>query len=637
MEQRLLILSLTTVFLVSCQGLDLAMERGIQDGSTVRNLCGVLTCQEVINTSVPSNPGGDLAKSSIVLNSIAEMSLFIRVSTTSSSAKGKKDILIGSVSSQFPSLTRVANGRKVDGLLDPGQATMRVELVKLEDCQAEFTCQVRGLDIQGKELANSVRLAQQKDQGGNQMYDASFTPATSHLLTSIHRLVSQAVGGLKDRMKDRILQLQHDLYDKIDSLENRVEDRIQSLKFRTEDGVTSVKDKLGEIQTILDARIDVFENRVDDKMTQLQRDLIDKSDQFEHRLGGRLDVFENRIKNEIDSKINQNKLMRLDLSTQLHKFSTEMRADILNSLNTMQQRLFGEQNKALKNVSESVDRTLHSTSSLLSSFEGDFDLLKNYGEMNLHTVRNETETIRDILSSGEVYTQCMSIDSRKSDTDKPMHEVCERGMGDDVTKLYNPYEVMTHRATKKQILCDTHTDGGGWIVIQRRATGDVDFYKNWTAYRDGFGSVSGDFWIGNEVIYALTNQHPCELRIDFRIDGQEKFAYYSSFRIENESNKYRLRLATYSGTVGEASKKGLSYSNNRPFSTFDQDNDDSSRNCAIVFSGAWWYGDCHDANLNGNWGEKTTTGVCWSPASRVWYYPSFVELKLRRVPSSTSG
>ncbi|KAG7159303.1 Fibrinogen C domain-containing protein 1-A-like [Homarus americanus] len=44
--------------------------------------------------------------------------------------------------------------------------------------------------------------------------------------------------------------------------------------------------------------------------------------------------------------------------------------------------------------------------------------------------------------------------------------------------------------------------------------------------------------------------------------------------------------------------------NGLPFSTFDVDNDNRDgdfveRSCARLYKGAWWYGNCHDANLNG--------------------------------------
>ena len=52
---------------------------------------------------------------------------------------------------------------------------------------------------------------------------------------------------------------------------------------------------------------------------------------------------------------------------------------------------------------------------------------------------------------------------------------------------------------------------------------------------------------------------------------------------------YKDRMYGYSGTAGDS----LAYHNLMKFTTKDNDNDLCSRNCAIVYSGAWWYKGCY--------------------------------------------
>ncbi|RUS69910.1 hypothetical protein EGW08_022328 [Elysia chlorotica] len=174
-------------------------------------------------------------------------------------------------------------------------------------------------------------------------------------------------------------------------------------------------------------------------------------------------------------------------------------------------------------------------------------------------------------------------------------------------------------------LCDTLTDGGGWIIIQRRATGDVDFYRDWDSYKTGFGSLSGDFWLGNENIHKLTTKGVYELRVEIKFKGRLEYASYDKFSIGKELSKYTLRLGQYSGTAGDS----LREHDGEPFSTHDKDHDLYNRNCAEVFTGAWWYKACHHSNLNGKWQATAYKGPNWQTLTQGDPV-SFSEMKIRR-------
>ena len=49
-----------------------------------------------------------------------------------------------------------------------------------------------------------------------------------------------------------------------------------------------------------------------------------------------------------------------------------------------------------------------------------------------------------------------------------------------------------------KVYFDMNACSGGWTIIQRRADGSVDFFRNWVDYMLGFGKVDKDFWLGSE-------------------------------------------------------------------------------------------------------------------------------------------
>lgn len=186
-----------------------------------------------------------------------------------------------------------------------------------------------------------------------------------------------------------------------------------------------------------------------------------------------------------------------------------------------------------------------------------------------------------------------------------------------VVTLFNGFEVV----------CDTQTDNGGWIIIQRRARGDIDFYRGWSEYKYGFGDLYGDFWFGLEKIHELTYKGRYELRVDLTYNNTDYYAHYKNFSIYGEAEHYKLQVYGYSGTAGDS----LGLHNNYSFSTKDRDNDISPKSsCAKAYHGAWWYEKCHSSNLNGKWGSTDyAKGLDWVTVTTHYDSATFSEMKIR--------
>ncbi|XP_068613846.1 tenascin-N-like [Brachionichthys hirsutus] len=185
-----------------------------------------------------------------------------------------------------------------------------------------------------------------------------------------------------------------------------------------------------------------------------------------------------------------------------------------------------------------------------------------------------------------------------------------------------------------EVYCDMDTDGGGWLVLQRRTVGKLDFLKRWRQYIAGFGNMTEEFWLGLDKMYELTNTPTrYELRVDLGLGSERVYAVYDDFKIAPVKQKFKLTIGKYSGTAGDA----MTYHQGRSWTTIDSDNDIALSNCALTHRGAWWYKNCHLANLNGNWGDsRHSMGVNWKPWKGHLTSLDFTEMKIRPVGALSS-
>ncbi|XP_029351577.1 angiopoietin-4-like [Echeneis naucrates] len=196
-----------------------------------------------------------------------------------------------------------------------------------------------------------------------------------------------------------------------------------------------------------------------------------------------------------------------------------------------------------------------------------------------------------------------------------------------------------------RVYCEMRADGG-WTVLQMRTGPELSFSRSWADYKNGFGDVTKDHWLGLQNMFSLTKDKTKKwvLRVDlWDYEGGTAFAEYQDFKLGSEEENFKLHVGKYSGTAGDAIRgahPGIDQ-NGCGFSTLDRDNDNCSpcifgdisvRECVTSFGGGWWYSSCGSAGLNGDWhpaGDNIgwASGVHW----RTWKGPAPYSAKASRM------
>ncbi|KAL2076991.1 hypothetical protein ACEWY4_027408 [Coilia grayii] len=236
-------------------------------------------------------------------------------------------------------------------------------------------------------------------------------------------------------------------------------------------------------------------------------------------------------------------------------------------------------------------------STLVSQRRGIYGLAWGRGA---HTERAENECSKGSPESG--------IFRNISGHLAPAHRMESRQIGDGMS---------SNVIFSEEVWCDMETMGGGWMLVQKRHNGSVDFHRTWREYKQGFGGASGEHWLGNSALHRISTSRDYSLLVLLRdADGNEAHSLYAHFHISDEDKNYSLHARGFSGTAGKTSSLTRS---GTMFSTKDRDNDFCSCKCAQMASGGWWFEACGPSNLNGVY--YPGTGVSKVAYNSIkWYY-----------------
>ncbi|GFR76993.1 fibrinogen-like protein 1 [Elysia marginata] len=629
-------------------GLELTLDRNSFGSLNSRAACGILRCVEHNQTDKEE------------ALSLSDTSGYDQIATISGlkvfklKSGGKKRSLLASISPEHSRIRRVSNGMKVDGRLEQetGRASLQVKLNKEADCQAEFLCQVNGVDIEGRQTVKTSHILQlpmkDKDQTDNSDLNSRLIMQVLDLVQEMDAkiaVMNNAVGKLdaeinhlresNERSREA---MRNDLNGKID----RLEDKTDANSKRLEDKTENVSQNLDAKTDRLEDKLETTRSRLEDSIRSLTKNArgevrvessscqSELSEQFERRVGTGISSLESNI---------------LLVKDHLAELETNINASVAGNFAMLTKQIQAVEKQDESVTSKTTNAPSGSSCEKIDDFareisEGLSSLSSNVNESFSHlssAIRSSNKESRQSMT-GQTLQDSLTpgTDLQYTIANLLTPKTCYKGMSAYVPAACNDYVAIDpspSNGLSVPVLCDMRTDGGGWVVIQRRVFGDVDFYKGWADYKRGFGALYGDFWLGNDLIHNLTSSGKYELRIDMKYGAKSGFAHYGSFSIKNEAGKYALSVSNFSGTAGDAITAAH---NGAKFSTYDRDNDTWNHNCAESYTGAWWYKACHHSNLNGRWGAVANKGPRWSTFSST-NPVTLSEMKIRQVGGKTIG
>ncbi|XP_051881451.1 uncharacterized protein LOC127575596 [Pristis pectinata] len=195
--------------------------------------------------------------------------------------------------------------------------------------------------------------------------------------------------------------------------------------------------------------------------------------------------------------------------------------------------------------------------------------------------------------------QKLNIQNLRTDTNGQVHLYPDcKALNRFGNKPSGMYVIKPKNNSPVLVYCDMKTEDGGWILVQKVKKGNnLPFPTTWKQYENTFGDFNNNYWLGNIYLHQLTQEQRYDVKFVLQGGNETVNIDFDSFNIDGEDNNYALRLGAPLNDSDH--HKQLLKNDNMMFSTEDMDNDrDSTKNCAKLYGGGWWFNDCTSVMFN---------------------------------------
>ncbi|ESO99849.1 hypothetical protein LOTGIDRAFT_97583, partial [Lottia gigantea] len=133
--------------------------------------------------------------------------------------------------------------------------------------------------------------------------------------------------------------------------------------------------------------------------------------------------------------------------------------------------------------------------------------------------------------------------------------------------------------------------------------------QSWSDYRQGFGALTGDHWLGLDHLSSIVNGRaargvPAKLTFETIAGGAQLTGSHSNFLIGDETDDYKIEsVGYYSGKLTDCMTDLVGST----FATYDHGSD-NGMSCAVQYGGGWWFGNacapCNPVGVFSSDGER---------------------------------